>query len=318
MSSRQNRRPATPGPRAESGTSAQKRVASERAAAARARIVHAQRRRRLFIVGGSLLAVLVVAAALIVVKLATDAGRPKSGKKASAAAPSISQQVASVPASVLNQIGAGGARVAPAPITASPLISNGKPEVLYVGAEYCPYCAAERWAVAVALSRFGSLHGLGQTTSSPSDVYPSTATLSFHGATYTSSLLTLVARELQSNQVVNGGYAPLDTLTAAEQATVSKYNAPPYVKTAGSIPFVDIGGKYVISGASYDPAVLQAKSHAQIAAALADPGSPIARAVDGTANLITAAVCATTSQQPTAVCTSTGVRAATTKLRGNR
>jgi hypothetical protein len=295
-------------------TLAQQRASSERAAAARARIVQAQRRRRLWVVGGSVLGVVAVLAALIIVKVATGAGEPKSGQKATVAGASVIGRVTSVPAATLDRIGAGDAKSAPVAITAPPLTANGKPQVLYVGAEYCPYCAAERWSVAVALARFGTFTGLGQTSSSPSDVYPDTATLSFHGVTYRSDYLSLTAKELQSNQVKNGQYAPLDTLTPAEQAVVSKYNAAPYVKQGGGIPFVDIGGKYLITGASYDPAVLQGKSHAEIAAALGEPGSSVARAVDGTANLVTAALCVTTGQKPADVCTSQGVRTAAARL----
>ena len=29
--------------------------------------------------------------------------------------------------------------------------SAGKPEIVFVGAEYCPYCAAERWPIVMAL-----------------------------------------------------------------------------------------------------------------------------------------------------------------------
>ena len=68
------------------------------------------------------------------------------------------------------------------------------------------------------------------------------------------------------------------------------------------IPFVDLAGRYVISGASYDPQVLQGKTHAQIAAALSDPNSAIAKGADGAANLITAAICQATSNQPGSVC----------------
>jgi hypothetical protein len=186
--------------------------------------------------------------------------------------------------------------------------------VVYVGAEYCPYCAAERWAMAVALSRFGTFTGLGETASSPSDVYPNTATLTFHGASYASTYLSFTAREIQSNQVVNGAYAPLDTLSAVDQALFTKYNAPPYTDSAGSIPFIDIGGRYLISGSSYSPQVLQGKTQTQIAAALADPNSAIAKAVDGTANLITAAICQITNGQPGAVCQSPGVVTATAAL----
>ncbi len=70
----------------------------------------------------------------------------------------------------------------------------------------------------------------------------------------------------------------------------------------------------MISGASFDPDVLKGKTHEEIATAMGDPKSDIAKAVDGTANVITAALCTLTKNAPTAVCSSTGVKAATTKL----
>jgi thiol-disulfide isomerase/thioredoxin len=293
--------------------SAQQRLAAQRAAAAQARLV-AARRRRLLTVGGSVGAVLLVVAALVGVKLATGGGSPKSGSTATTATSSVIADVSSVPSNVLDTVGVGTASPLPSSVSAPALTSGGKPLVLYVGAEYCPYCAAERWAVAVALYRFGSFTNLGQTTSSPSDVYPSTPTLTFHGASYTSAYVSFTGKELQSNQVVNGKYAPMDSLTADEQSVFNKYDAPPYFPSAGSIPFVDIGGRYLISGASYVPSVLQGKTHAQIAAALSEPTSAIARAVDGAANLVTAAICQVTNDQPASVCKSAGVVTATTAL----
>jgi Domain of unknown function (DUF929) len=295
---------------------ARQRLAADRAAAAEARLVAARRRRMLLGVGVPLVLVVAVVAVLVIVKVATGAGGLKSGPMASAAASSVVVQATSVPATVLNEVGVGVATTKPTKITAPALSADGEPRVVYVGAEYCPYCAAERWAMAVALSRFGTFTGLGETASSPSDVYPNTATLTFHGAGYASNYLSFTGREIQSNQVVNGKYAPLDTLSAADQALFAKYNAPPYTDSAGSIPFIDIGGRYVISGASYSPQVLQGKTQTQIATALADPNSPIAKAVDGTANLITAAICQITDGQPAAVCQSAGVTTATAALTG--
>jgi hypothetical protein len=34
--------------------------------------------------------------------------------------------------------------------------------MLYIGAEYCPYCAAERWPLVMALSKFGTFSNLPQ------------------------------------------------------------------------------------------------------------------------------------------------------------
>lgn len=289
------------------GGSARVRLAAERAR-------QQQRRRRLLVVAVPVAVVLVAVVSLVVVRLTT-------GSSTSAAAPAgpvddaVGTVVTSVPAAVLDQVGAGQGTTPPVPVQAPALTSGGKPKVLYVGAEYCPYCAAERWAMVVAASRFGTFSGLGQTASAAADVYPSTPTLTFQGAGFTSSTITFTGVETEGNQVVGNGYAPLDTLSEEDQQTFSTYNQPPYVSSAGSIPFVDIGGKYLISGASYSPALLKGKTHAQIATALSDPTSPIAQAVDGTANQITAAICATTANAPTDVCRSPGVTAAAAGLR---
>src|SRR4051812_14747932 len=50
-------------------------------------------------------------------------------------------------------VGKGSATGLPKPIDADDLTADGKPLVLYVGAEYCPFCAAQRWAMVQALSR---------------------------------------------------------------------------------------------------------------------------------------------------------------------
>ncbi len=257
---------------------------------------------------GPIAGVLIVVIALVIVKVATGAGGPKSGEKASAASRGVVGAVTSVPVNVLDTVAAGTIKTPPSRISGSPLTADGKPRVLYVGAEYCPYCAAERWAMVVALSRFGTFTGLGQTASSPSDVYPSTPTLSFHGASYSSKYLSFTGKEIQSNQVVNGRYAPLDKLDPADRSLMTTYDG------GGGIPFIDIGGRYVISGASYDPQTLHGMTHKQVADALSDPTSPVAKAIDGTANVITAAICDSTGHQPSNVCTAPGVAAAKAKL----
>jgi hypothetical protein len=60
--------------------------------------------------------------------------------------------------------------------------------------------------------------------------------------------------------------------------------------------------------------VLKGLTDTQIAAALADPTSPVAKAIDGTANVLTAAICSVTSNAPSNVCTATGVTAAAKAL----
>ncbi|MEO8887933.1 MAG: DUF929 family protein [Jatrophihabitantaceae bacterium] len=277
---------------------AQQRLAAQRAMAA-ASGASAARRKRLLSVLLPVVAVVVVIAVLVVVKISTNSTKPANG--ATTAAQPVVAAVTSVPAGVLAEVGAGSAS-GPTALSGSALTADGKPRVLYVGAEWCPYCAAERWPLAVALSRFGTLSGLSQTASTPNDVYPNTPTLSFHGATYSSTAISFTGAEIE-----DGARKPLDTLDAADEALFTNVGQ-------GGFPFVDIGGKYLISNAQYLPSLLAGKSHAQVAAALSDPSSTIGKAIDGAANILTAAICKTSNDQPAAVCSSAGVTAAATKL----
>jgi hypothetical protein len=224
----------------------------------------------------------------------------------------VIDDVTSVPASTLDAVGAEGVSVVPTalPPSTTAYTVDGKPAILYVGAEYCPYCAAERWALTIALSRFGSFDGLGLTTSSSTDIYPSTRTLSFHGSTFHSDLIAFDGVETATNELNAAGtsYAALDALTPRQQRLFQTYAA------SGSIPFLLIGNRYVQSGASLEPDVLQGKSWEEIAAALQDPTSDIAKEVLASANVITAAICELTGGEPANVCTSPGVQQAAAAL----
>jgi len=256
-----------------------------------------RRRSALAATGAIVLAVL----ALVGVHLA---GGSTSTAATTTASSAVAHGIQTIPAGVTDAVAAGTGTGPSALTGATSITAGGKPRVVYIGAEFCPYCAAERWAVVQALSRFGSFTGLGETRSSASDVYPSTASLSFHGATYTSSWLSFSGYETTTNQRQGGGYAPLDAVPADVQQLVSAAGA------GSSIPFVDLGGAAVISGATYDPGLLQGLSQRQIVAALGDPSSPVAKAVLGTANRITAQLCTLTGAQPAAVCSAPGVTAA--------
>jgi hypothetical protein len=292
------------------------RQRAERAAAALRR-QQQQRRSRFLWAGTAVGAVLLVVLALVLVKVVGGGSSSAPQQAAATASPQIVQAVTGVPSGVLNQIGLGKVDTLPKAITGQPaLTAGGKPLVVYVGAEYCPYCAAQRWGMVVALSRFGSFTDLKTTSSASADVFPNTATLSFHGATYTSDYLTFQGVETSSNVRQGSSYAPLDTLTAQQSQLLNTYDAPPYVAagSAGSIPFIDFGNKFIMSGASISPQLLAGKSASDIATALSDPSSPIAQAVNGSANAFTAAICQVTGGQPGAVCTSPAVTAYQGKL----
>jgi Domain of unknown function (DUF929) len=291
-------------------TATRTRLAEVRAAQAQQ-----ERRRRLVIAIGAICGVLVIAGGLVALKVVGVGGQSSSGSPATAASPQVVSAVSNVPPPVLDSIGAGDAKALPRSIQAPALTADGRPRVLYVGAEYCPYCAAQRWAVAVALSRVGSWSGLGQTHSSSSDVFPNTPTLSFHGAHYTSRYLSFTGYETTTNKLEGNHYQALDSLSPADQKIYETYDQPPYTDGSG-IPFVDVGGSYVLSGASFSPQILSGMTQEQVAAALSDPAGPVAKAVDGAANALTAAICNVTKGSPAGVCDTAGVRAAAQRLAG--
>ena len=218
-------------------------------------------------------------------------------------APDATQQVVtsitSLQASELDAVGTGSANNLIKRVSGTALAGpNSHPEVFYLGAEYCPYCAAERWPMIIALSRFGTFSGLKTTSSSSTDVYPNTPTFTFHGATYTSQYLDFVSVE-----TTDRNQKPLESPTSAQQALVSQYD------TSGSIPFVDFGNRYAFDGAMYLPDVLGGMSWQAVADSLATPTSPQAKAIVGSANLITAALCRLTADQPVAVCSTSTIQA---------
>ncbi|HEV2376368.1 MAG TPA: DUF929 family protein [Streptosporangiaceae bacterium] len=281
------------------GLTTQKKIAAQREAARRA-----ERRHNMLITGGSTAAVAVVVVVLVLVKVLSSGpsahGAPPAGATAGTRLPaSVMHDLTNVPAATLDAVGAGNVpTITQHPvrdINGTPLTSGGKPELLYIGAQWEPYSAAMRWAMAVALSRFGTFSPLRGTYSSSKDYFPHTPTLTFDGTRYSSPYLVFTPVEHQSLT-----RTPLQPTTPAEQALWDKYDPHNY-------PFIDIGGRYQVS-IIYSAAYLAHQSWAQIASALHEPSTPIAQGADGAANFLTAAICKTTDNQPTSVCASTAIK----------
>jgi hypothetical protein len=295
-------------------SSRREKIAAQRASARRA-----EQRRRILIASGSIIAVLAIVVAFVVIKVNSKPAAAAAGPNGptGAALSSVIATTTSVPASVLDKVGNGGGAFTGKIQTIKPagaaLTANGKPEMLYMGAEYCPYCAAARWSMIVALSRFGTFSGLQTIHSAAAngagnaEPDPNTPTWTFVNAKYTSPYLAFSTVELQTNipDSSTGSYTNLQTPTSAQQALLTKYDAAPYTTEPGAIPFMDFGNKYVSIGSPYDPGVLAGLSWSTIASDLHNPSSPVAKAVNGTANYITAAICQMTGNQPASACTAT-------------
>ena len=178
-----------------------------------------------------------------------------------------------------------------------------------MGAEYCPYCAAERWAMIVALSRFGTFSGLSTVhsastrpaTPSPSPTRrPGRSTLHVHQQ----------VPDVHPGRDADQHPGPFDRhlhhpADAHQGPAGAAHQVRRRAPRAGAIPFIDFGNKYLIAGASYNPQVLAGLCWSTIASDLSNPNSAVAKAVDGTANYITAAICQLTGNQPASACTAT-------------
>jgi hypothetical protein len=211
----------------------------------------------------------------------------------------VVREVTTINPAVIAAVGTGGLSTPLKALTTAPLTVNGKPELLYVGAEYCPYCAVERWSLINALARFGTFSNLSFSRSAADD--GNIATFTFVGSQYTSSYLGFVPVEL-ADRAGN----TLQTATSQQAQLVDTY-------TNGGIPFVDVAGRYW--GASgFEPTVLSGLDWPAIAGALTNAHSPTTKAIVGNANYLTAAICIATHDQPGSVCKAPAIHAMEGKL----
>jgi Domain of unknown function (DUF929) len=270
--------------------------------------------------------VVVIVATLVIIKVVSGTPATKGDSAFSPVDPVIFAELTGVPMSIFNTVGVTSSVVqvsAPIPVKGQPPLtartSSGTtvPEVFYLGAEYCPYCAAQRWPTIIALSRFGTWKDLGNMSSYAHDTYPNTPTFTFVRATYTSKYIVFKSIEEYTNYLnaAKNNYQLLQTPSKAQLALVEKYDTPKYIpgltKSDGNpIPFITMDNKFLVSGASYQPDTLTSLNRANIASGLSDPTSPVTAAIIASANYQTAAICSLTNNMPTNVCTSSGVLAA--------
>jgi len=264
--------------------------------------------------------ILLIVVVLLVVKI-TRGSTTVEPPPVAPVSSSVVHTVTSIPNSVFDAVGAPqAADPGQVVLSGQPAVTvGGRPAVVYVGAEFCPYCAAERWALVVALGRFGSFAHLGATSSSTAEIFPGTPTFSFDGATYRSRYVSLAGVEEYGDRLSTtapAGFPRLHVPTPLEWALFRRYDTGPFVPGTGTLPFIDVDNRLVVSGSGigFSPGVFQGKSLAQVAGDLSDPTKQDTQAVLGAANTLAAAICAATGGQPATVCGSPGVRAGTSRL----
>jgi hypothetical protein len=282
---------------------AAKKAATERIAAQRAAQQRSDRKRNLLMAGGGVLAVVLVIGGIVFAGISSK----KSTSSVHPVLPASSTVTNAIAAAVPLTSAAGTLSTVTGPpksITGAALTgASGKPEVLYIGAEFCPYCGVTRWPLAIALSRFGTFTGLQTTYSAADDTAgPNTPTLDFRNASYKSNYIDFDGIEYE-----DGAQKVIGTLTTAQQTLFQNVGG-------GAFPFIDFGGKWVQSGASYPTATLAGLTPDAVAAQITNSSGKIGSTIQASADVFTAAICEMDGGKPASVCSSTAVVTATTAL----
>jgi thiol-disulfide isomerase/thioredoxin len=158
---------------------------------------------------------------------------------------------------------------------------SGKSLVYFMGAGFCPFCAAQRWAIVEALKNFGSWEGLVEDKSAGHDEkYLNVPTLNFARAKYTSDHLEFIGKE-----TADRNFEPLQELDDKDFEVLDTFN-PDQI-----IPFLLVDGQFMQVGAGYSPKLIEGLDHVKIRTELEDPKSEVGRAMREEIDNITALIC---------------------------
>ncbi len=196
---------------------------------------------------------------------------------------------------------------------------NNKTTVLYLGSITCVFCGENRWAMALALSRFGSFSKLFIGYSSFGDHDLPTiywTQVDYNGSTdeignyYSSNIITFLS--IEDTHPITGGFV-LNTLPQIESNIAAKGNST-YVKAFNYIlnlsnnkttafqgtPYT-IWGRYLFSGADAEvfgnstptssTLPLTYMTHGQVLSQIANPTDQFAKGEYAAADLYVAAIC---------------------------
>ena len=275
-------------PRTQSGGSGSRGSSGRRAAQA------AQRRKRNWLIAAVGIAVVVILIVVFVI-VGLNSSKPKATSRTPLTDSELSQ-LTSVPISTLVEATKMGVTLqAPSALTGAPLTKNGLPEMLYIGAEFCPICATERWPMIVALSHFGTFSNVSQTSSAALD--GNIPTVSFYGSTFASPELAFTPVETTTNQPKGNYYEPLQTPTPEQQklwSTLLNGNL--------SFPFIDMGGKYMLNTSQFPESVLQGSNFSQILGDVGNNNTTIGKNIDAAAGALVRYLCNVTGDKPADTC----------------
>lgn len=152
--------------------------------------------------------------------------------------------------------------------------------VYYLGAGFCPWCAAERWSIVEALKNFGTWEGLALDKSAEkNEPFLNLPTYNFSGAKFKSDYIDFVGKEFQDRN-----FQDQDHLTDFDNTVLDNYNLE------GVIPFTFIGERFVRIGSGPKPEQLVGLSHDDVKKQLESKNTNLAKAIEEEANYIAALI----------------------------
>jgi len=192
-------------------------------------------------------------------------------------------------------------------VSATPRVENGKPIVFFMGGQFCPFCAADRWAFVKATSRFGTWGNLRPLSSQRGQ----TATTACRPTTWVDASYQSDLLSMHHKEVADTDGNQLQSLEGVEQDFVNQYDP------SGGFPFMVVSGSpgQFTVGLAYSPALIQGQSFDALRAAVdSDADTPAVKAIDDEADAITALLCRTTGGKPGNVCSVPSILALTNQL----
>lgn len=183
----------------------------------------------------------------------------------------------------------------------TPFSSNGKPIVVFIGAEFCQYCAIERWALIMTMMRFGNFTNLHYMTAGTTE--GDYATFTFVGSRYSSSYIVF-----RSYEAADRADNPLQTVPSNYSAVWTHYGS--------GFPFVDVGNTYVSpSSVLANPSILSGKNWTQIISGISS-GDDTGLLIKEAANLFTALICKVTQGSPAGICAASPISSIVASIAG--
>jgi thiol-disulfide isomerase/thioredoxin len=180
---------------------------------------------------------------------------------------------------------------------------SGKSLVYFMGAGFCPFCAAERWAIVKALERFGKWEGVVEDKSADHDEkYLNVPTFNLARAKYASDYVEFAGKE-----TADRNFEPLQELDDKDYEILDMYNPDQM------IPFLLVDGQYMQVGTGFSPELIQNMTHDKVKTELDNPNSQIGKAIRTEIDNITALLCKSTGGKGDA-CNADSIKTLTGKL----